>query len=77
MQLKTQHSKLIPMTTTTHISASCVIAALAVRSGSIPFEKLLVVAATALVAHYIIDLIPHGFIADPTYHLQKVHADYF
>jgi hypothetical protein len=53
------------MTTTTHISAACVIAALAVKSGLESMEKLLVVAAAALVSHFVIDLIPHGFIAHP------------
>jgi hypothetical protein len=59
------------MTTTTHISASCVIAALAIKSGLGPVEKLLVVAAASLVSHYLIDLIPHGFIAVPSTIFKK------
>jgi hypothetical protein len=60
------------MTTTTHISASCVIAALAIRSGLDSIEKLLVVAATAFAAHFILDLIPHSFIAAPHTIFKKV-----
>lgn len=53
------------MTATTHISAACFIAALAVKSNLDSMEKLLVVAAASLASHFIIDLIPHGFVADP------------
>ena len=59
------------MTTTTHITASCLITALAIKSGLGPVEKLLVVAAASLVSHFIIDLIPHGFIAVPNTIFKK------
>lgn len=60
------------MTTTTHISAACVIAALAVKSNLDSMEKLLVVAAASLASHFIIDLIPHGFVADPNTIFKKI-----
>jgi hypothetical protein len=59
------------VTTTTHITASCLITALAIKSGLGPVEKLLVVAAASLVSHFIIDLIPHGFIAVPNTIFKK------
>jgi hypothetical protein len=59
------------MTTTTHISAACVITALVLKSNLDSLEKLLVVAAAALVSHFIIDLIPHGFIAEPSTIFKK------
>jgi hypothetical protein len=59
------------VTTTTHISASCLITVLAIKSGLDSIEKLLVVAAASFVSHFIIDLIPHGFIADPSTIFKK------
>lgn len=65
------------MTTTTHITASCVIAALAIKSGLGPVEKLLVIAAASLASHFIIDLIPHGFIAHPDTIFKKFIPTFF
>jgi hypothetical protein len=65
------------MTTNTHITASCVIAALAIQSGLGPGEKLLVVAAASLASHFIIDLIPHGFIAHPDTIFKKFIPTFF
>ena len=67
--LSTQHET---MTTTTHITASCLITVLAIKSGLDSIEKLLVVALASFVAHLIIDLIPHGFIADPSTIFKKI-----
>jgi|GEM_PF-670203 len=76
-QLITKHSLLSTVTTNTHITASCVIAALAIKSGFGPVEKLLVVAAAALASHFIIDLIPHGFIAHPKTIFKKFIPTFF
>jgi hypothetical protein len=65
------------MTTTTHITASCLITALAIKSGLNPVEKLLAVAAASLVSHYIIDLIPHGFVAVPNTLFKKFIPTFF
>ena len=53
------------MTTTTHISSACIITVLAIKSGIDTVEKFLIVACASFVAHLILDLIPHGFIAEP------------
>jgi hypothetical protein len=66
-----------PVTTTTHITASCVIAALAIKSGLGPAEKLLAVALASLASHFIIDLIPHGFIAHPDTIFKKFMPTFF
>ena len=65
------------MTTTTHITASCLITALAIKSGLGPVAKLLVVAAASLASHFIIDLIPHGFIAVPNTIFKKFIPTFF
>ena len=65
------------MTTTTHITASCLITTLAIKSGLRPVEGLLAVAAASLVSHFIIDPIPHGFIAHPHTLFKKFLPTYF
>ena len=65
------------MTTNTHITASCLIAALAIKTGLNPGEKLLAVAAASLASHFIIDLIPHGFIAHPDTIFKKFIPTFF
>ena len=53
------------MTTTTHITSSCIVTVLAVKSGIDTAEKFLIVACATFAAHLILDIIPHGFIATP------------
>jgi hypothetical protein len=60
------------VTTTTHISSSCIITALAVKSGLDTWEKFFIVACASFVAHFLLDIIPHGFIAEPHTILKKV-----
>ena len=60
------------MTTTTHITSSCIITVLAVKSGIDTIEKFLIVACASFLAHLILDTIPHGFIAAPHTILKKL-----
>ncbi len=53
------------MTTTTHITSSCIVTVLAVKSGIDTAEKFLIVACASFAAHLLLDIIPHGFIAEP------------
>jgi hypothetical protein len=60
------------MTTTTHISSACIITVLAIKSGIDTAEKLLIVACASFVAHLMLDIIPHGFIAEPHTIFKKI-----
>ena len=54
------------MTTTTHIAVSCFITALIIPAPIDDLNKGVVVSAGALLAHFLLDALPHGFIAKPT-----------
>jgi hypothetical protein len=54
------------MTTTTHIAASCFITVLIIPSPIDDFHKAVIVSAGALFAHFVLDALPHGFIAKPS-----------
>ena len=54
------------MTTTTHIAVSCSITVLIIPFTINDFLKAVLVSAGALCAHFILDALPHGFIAKPT-----------
>jgi hypothetical protein len=60
------------MTTTTHISSACIITVIAVKSGIDTAEKFLIVACASFVAHLMLDIIPHGFIAAPHTIFKKI-----
>jgi len=60
------------MTTTTHIAASCLITAFTIQSGMDTVQKAAVVTAGSLLAHLILDILPHGFIATPSTIFKKV-----
>ena len=60
------------MTTTTHIAASCLITAFTIQSGMDTVQKAVVVTAGSLLAHLILDIVPHGFIATPSTIFKKV-----
>mgnify|MGYP000114958566 CR=1 FL=1 len=60
------------MTTTTHISSACIITVLVIKSGIGTFEAFLAAACASCVAHLILDIIPHGFIAAPDTIFKKL-----
>ncbi len=53
------------MTTTTHIATSCLITVFTIRSGIDDIKQFVIVAVVSFMSHLIIDIIPHGFIAEP------------
>ncbi len=53
------------MTTTTHVTTSCLITLVTIHSRMDSLEKLLIAAGVSFISHLILDCIPHGFIADP------------
>jgi hypothetical protein len=53
------------MTVTTHIAASCLLTAYTLKTGMGEGEKVLVLSLGSLLLHYLLDLVPHGFIATP------------
>jgi len=54
------------MTTTTHIAVSCSITVCIIPSSNNDLFKAVLVSAEALFAHFLLDALPHGFIAKPT-----------
>ena len=60
------------MTTTTHVAASCLITAFTIQSGMDAVQKAAVVTTGSLLAHLILDIVPHGFIATPSTIFKKV-----
>jgi hypothetical protein len=54
------------MTTTTHIAVSCSITVCIIPSSIDDSLKAVIVSAGALCAHFLLDALPHGFIAKPT-----------
>lgn len=54
------------MTTTTHTAVSCFITALIIPSPIDDSHKAVIVSAGALFSHFLLDALPHGFIAKPT-----------
>jgi len=60
------------MTTTTHISSACIISVLAIKSGIDTLEKFLIAAGASFAAHFLLDTIPHGFIAEPHTIFKKI-----
>lgn len=60
------------MTTTTHIAVSCLITVSTIQSGIDTAQKAVFVTAGSLLAHLILDIVPHGFIATPSSIFKKV-----
>ena len=60
------------MTTTTHVAVSCLITASTIQSGIDTVQKVVAVTAGSLLAHLILDIVPHGFIATPSTIFKKV-----
>jgi len=59
------------MTTSTHVAASCLLAACALRTGLGPLAQAMAASAAALLAHLVLDMVPHGFVATPTTMFKK------
>ncbi|KPJ56245.1 MAG: hypothetical protein AMJ42_05560 [Deltaproteobacteria bacterium DG_8] len=60
------------MTSTTHVAVSCLITASTIQSDIDNVQKAVIVAAGSLLAHLILDIVPHGFIATPFTIFKKV-----
>jgi len=60
------------VTTGTHVAASCLIAVCAMRSGLRPWAQAFAASAAALLAHLVLDMIPHGFVATPKTMFKKM-----
>jgi hypothetical protein len=53
------------MTPTTHIASSCLLTTIMMRSGAGDAVVLTVLSVGSLALHFLLDCIPHGFIATP------------
>lgn len=60
------------MTATTHITVSCLITSLTVQTASGELQKYAIVTGLSLISHFILDLLPHGFIAKPNTLFRKL-----
>jgi hypothetical protein len=60
------------MTATTHITVSCLITTLTVQTASGDLKRFAIVTGLSLLSHFILDLLPHGFIAKPTTLFRKL-----
>ena len=60
------------MTATTHIAVSCLITTLTIQTISNDPQRFVIVAGASLLSHFLLDLIPHGFIAKPTTLFKKL-----
>ena len=60
------------MTATTHISVSCLITTLTVQTVTNDLQRFSIVAGLSLLSHFMFDLLPHGFIAQPTTLFRKL-----
>ena len=60
------------MTATTHITVSCLITTLTVQTASSDLQLFAIVTGVSLLSHFILDLLPHGFIAKPTTLFRKL-----
>ncbi len=60
------------MTSTTHVSSSCLIAVVTLQSGLDNVQKIVTVAGSSLLLHLILDILPHGYIATPATIFKKV-----
>jgi len=60
------------MTVTTHVAVSCLITVTTTQSGMNSWQQAMVVVVTSLLAHLMLDLIPHGFLATPSTIFKKV-----
>jgi len=60
------------MTATTHIAVSCLITTLTIQTTSNDLQRFVLVSGASLLSHFLLDLIPHGFIAKPTTIFKKL-----
>ena len=60
------------MTATTHITVSCLITTLTVQTASGELQRYAIVTGVSLLSHFILDLLPHGFIAKPNTLFRKL-----
>lgn len=60
------------MTATTHITVSCLITTLTVQTSSGGLKRYAIVTGVSLLSHFLLDLLPHGFIAKPTTLFRKL-----
>jgi hypothetical protein len=60
------------MTSTTHVTASCVITATAIQWDISDLQKFILVTLAAFIAHFIFDIAPHGYIATPHTLFKKI-----
>ena len=60
------------MTATTHITVSCLITSLTVQTASGELQGYALVTGLSLLSHFILDLLPHGFIAKPNTLFRKL-----
>jgi len=60
------------MLPTTHIAASCLLTAYTLDSGVGTFPQLIVLSGGALLVHYALDIVPHGYIALPDTIFKKL-----
>ena len=65
------------MTSTTHISVSCLITTLTLQTASGDLKRYAIVTGVSLLSHFILDLLPHGFIAQPTTLFRKLWPTLF
>lgn len=59
------------MTSTTHVATSCLITVISIQSCTNHVEKLFAASLGSLVAHFILDVFPHGYIATPSTIFKK------
>ena len=60
------------MTATTHITVSCLVTTLTIQTTTDNLYRFSIVAGLSLVSHFILDLLPHGFIAKPETLFKKL-----
>ena len=60
------------MTATTHITVSCLITTVTIQSVPGGLKRYVIATGLSLLSHFILDLLPHGFIAKPTTLFRKL-----
>ena len=60
------------MTSTTHVATSCLITVISIQSCTNNVQTILVVTGGSLLAHLILDVFPHGYIATPSTLFKKI-----
>ena len=60
------------MTATTHITVSCLVTTLTFQTTTDNLYRFSIVTGVSLLSHFVLDLLPHGFIAKPTTLFKKL-----